>query len=75
MYRVTMTAPLINQARDVIFLVSGAEKASALQNVLEGAYLPHEYPAQLIHPNDAHPIWLVDQASAHKLTSDTIEPA
>jgi 6-phosphogluconolactonase len=75
MYRVTMTAPLINQARDVIFLVSGTEKAAALQRVLEGAYLPLEYPAQLIHPNGAHPIWLVDKAAAHKLTSDTIEPA
>jgi 6-phosphogluconolactonase len=75
MYRVTMTVPLINQAREVIFLVSGAVKASALQGVLEGAYQPHEYPAQLIHPNGAHPIWLVDKAAAHKLTVETIEPA
>jgi len=75
MYRVTLTAPIINQARDVIFLVSGAEKASALQSVLEGAHLPHEYPAQLIQPNGAHPIWMVDKAAAHKLTNETIEPA
>lgn len=75
MYRVTITTPLINQAREVIFLVSGAEKASALQSVLEGAYQPHEYPAQLIHPNGAHPTWLVDKAAAHKLTVETIEPA
>jgi 6-phosphogluconolactonase len=75
MYRVTMTAPLINQAREVIFLVSGTEKAPALRSVLEGAYQPHEYPAQLIHPNGAHPTWLVDKAAAHKLTVETIEPA
>jgi 6-phosphogluconolactonase len=75
MYRVTMTAPLINQAREVIFLVSGAEKASALQSVLEGAYQPHKYPAQLIHPNGAHPTWLVDKAAAHKLTVEKMEPA
>jgi 6-phosphogluconolactonase len=75
MYRVTMTVPLINQAKEVIFLVSGAEKASALQNVLEGAYLPHEFPAQLIHPNGTHPIWLVDKAAAHKLIPETVEPA
>lgn len=75
MYRVTMTAPLINQAREVIFLVSGAKKASALQHVLEGAYHPHEYPAQLIHPNGAHPTWLVDKAAAHKLIPETVEPA
>ena len=75
MYRVTMTAPLINQAREVIFLVSGTEKASALQSVLEGTYHPHELPAQLIHPNGTHPIWLVDKAAAHKFVEETIEPA
>ena len=75
MYRVTITVPLINQAKEVIFLVSGAGKALALQNVLEGAYHPHEYPAQLIRPNGAHPIWLVDKAAAHKLVEETIEPA
>lgn len=75
MYRVTLTAPIINQAKAVIFLVSGANKASALQSVLEGAYHPHEYPAQLIHPNGTHPIWLVDKEAAHKLVPETIEPA
>ncbi len=75
MYRVTMTAPFINQAREVIFLVSGAQKASALQSVLEGAYHPHEFPAQLIRPNGAHPIWLVDRAAAHKLVEETVESA
>ena len=75
MYRVTMTASFINQAKEVIFLVSGAQKASALQRVLEGAYYPHEYPAQLIRPNGGHPIWLVDRAAAHKLVKETVEPA
>lgn len=67
MYRVTFTAPLINQAHQVIFLVSGAEKALALREVLEGAYRPQQYPAQLICPASSHPIWLVDKAAGHKL--------
>jgi len=75
MYRITLTVPLINKAKGVIFLVSGAKKASALQNVIEGAYHPREYPAQLIQPNEGHPIWLVDKAAAHKLTVETTEPA
>ena len=75
MYRVTLTAPLINQASEVIFLVSGADKATALQSVLEGAYHPHDYPAQLIQPNGTHPIWFVDKAAAHKLIPETVEPA
>ena len=73
MYRITLTAPFINQADQVVFLVSGMDKAPALQNVLEGAYQPHIYPAQLIHPNGAHPIWLVDKAASHKLTVENEE--
>lgn len=67
MYRVTFTAPFINQASQVVILVSGLDKSSVLLNVLEGPYQPHELPAQLIRPNGAHPIWLVDKAASHKL--------
>jgi 6-phosphogluconolactonase len=69
MVRVTFTVPLINQADQVVFLVSGADKAHALHEVIEGAYQPQEYPAQLIHPNGTHPIWLVDKAAGHKLAT------
>ena len=67
MYRITLTAPYINQASQVVFLVSGADKAKVLENVLEGSYQPHSLPAQLIRPNDAHPIWLVDKAASLQL--------
>jgi 6-phosphogluconolactonase len=73
MYRVTLTAPLINQARQVVFLVCGSEKASVLQDVLEGAYQPNDLPAQLIRPNGAHPIWLVDKAASRKLAAEIDE--
>jgi 6-phosphogluconolactonase len=67
MHRVTFTPLLINQAAQVVFLVSGADKALALQNVLEGKYRPQEYPAQLIRPTGAHPLWLLDKAASLKL--------
>jgi 6-phosphogluconolactonase len=69
MYRVTLTAPLINQAKQVIFLVSGEGKSSALQNVLEGANLPQRYPAQLIRPTAGNLIWLLDRAAGQRLES------
>ncbi len=68
MYRVTFTAPFINQANRVVFLVSGSDKAQILEDVLEGPYKPHELPAQLIRPDGRHPTWLVDKAASHKLT-------
>ena len=68
MYRVTFTAPYINQAEQVVFLVSGADKAQVLEDVLEGPYQPAELPAQLIRHNGTHPLWLVDKAASHKLT-------
>jgi 6-phosphogluconolactonase len=75
MSRITMTVPLINQAREIIFLVSGADKATAVQQVLEGSYQPHDYPAQLIRPEKARPVWLLDHAAGHKLMTDTLEAA
>ena len=66
--RVTFTAPYINQAAQVVFLVSGADKAQVLEDVLEGPYQPSELPAQLIRPSGKHPLWLVDKAASHKLT-------
>jgi 6-phosphogluconolactonase len=69
MYRITLTAPLINQANQVVFMVSGEKKSSAVQNVLEGNYLPRFYPAQLIRPTSGNPIWLLDRTAGSKLKS------
>jgi 6-phosphogluconolactonase len=66
MYRITLTAPVVNRAACVAFLVSGAGKAPALQQVIEGDYQPDLYPAQVIQPNgELH--WFVDEAAAANL--------
>src|SRR5437868_5094194 len=49
-HRITLTAPTINNARNVTFVVAGSDKAEALREVLEGDYQPELYPSQLIHP-------------------------
>ncbi len=48
MDRITFTAPFINNAKHILFLVAGKDKAPMLKLVLEGEYKPEEYPAQLI---------------------------
>ncbi|MEJ2699963.1 MAG: 6-phosphogluconolactonase [Desulfuromonadales bacterium] len=59
--RVTLTAPLLNRAREVAFLVSGKEKAQVLLEVLEGPEDPERLPAQLIRPEPGRLHWFVDR--------------
>ena len=65
--RLTFTAPLINAARNVAFLVAGDGKAARLREVLDGALQPAELPSQLVRPDNGKLIWLVDGAAASKL--------
>ncbi len=67
MYRITLTALCINAAKKIIFLVLGEKKAPALHQVLEGAYNPTEYPAQLIKPENGEVFWLADELAAQQL--------
>jgi 6-phosphogluconolactonase len=63
-WRITMTAPFINRAREVMLLVAGASKAKTLAEVLEGAPDPKKHPVQLINPTSGKLTWLVDAAAA-----------
>jgi 6-phosphogluconolactonase len=66
-YRITLTPPAINNAANVIFLVTGAGKAKSLLQVLRGAREPQKLPAQLIQPADGSLLWLVDKTAAGNL--------
>jgi 6-phosphogluconolactonase len=68
MDRITLTAPAINSAANVICMVTGAEKAQALAAVLEHVYEPEQLPAQLIQPTNGSLLWLVDTAAGSLLT-------
>ncbi|MEI9935499.1 MAG: 6-phosphogluconolactonase [Ferruginibacter sp.] len=67
MFRVTMTAPLINYAHNIAFLVTGKEKAETLNTVLHASFLPEKYPAQLIKPEDGNLFWFVNAEAASLL--------
>lgn len=64
--RITMTPPVFNHAVNVIFLVSGADKAATLQSVREDAYEPERLPAQVIRPVYGRLVWMLDRAAAGK---------
>lgn len=63
-YRITMTLPLINKAASVVFLVSGAEKAEIVKEVLEDE---KRYPAQEVRPINGELILMLDREAACKL--------
>lgn len=66
-HRLTLTAPILNRGLTVLFMVSGADKAPVLREVLEGPPDPERLPAQLIRPVAGHLIWLVDHTAASQL--------
>ncbi len=66
--RLTFTPVLLNAAHHVLFLVTGAEKAEAVQAVLEGEQRPEEYPAQIVQPHNGDVTWMLDAAAAAKLS-------
>jgi 6-phosphogluconolactonase len=65
--RVTLTPQVFNDARSVIFLVTGANKAAVLASVIKGPRDPLHLPAQRIQPVDGSMTWLVDAAAANSL--------
>ncbi len=66
--RLTFTPPLLNAATRVLFLVTGADKAEAVQAVLEGDRQPDEYPAQIVQPPRGEVVWMLDTPAAARLS-------
>ena len=66
--RITLTAPAACAASEILFMVTGADKALALKGVLEGPYEPEQLPAQLLQPKDGKLLWLVDTAAGSMLS-------
>jgi 6-phosphogluconolactonase len=60
--RVTLTYPVLNQARQIVFLVAGKEKAETVKALYQGSC--PELPAARIRPLQGDVIWLLDQEAA-----------
>ena len=67
MSRITLTAPVINAAALVLFVVAGARKAAVVHRVLEGARDPAAIPAQIVSPLNGEVVWMIDRAAAAQL--------
>jgi 6-phosphogluconolactonase len=64
-YRITFALPVLNRAACVLFLVSGADKAPIVHEVLENPRA--DLPAQKVRPIDGRLIWMLDRPAASAL--------
>lgn len=67
-WRITVTLPMIDHARQVMILVSGGDKAPIVRDVFTTRRTP-PYPVQLINPQGALE-WYLDQAAAALLPAE-----
>jgi 6-phosphogluconolactonase len=66
-FRITMTAPFANKAKQIMVVLGGADKKDRVKEILEGPYEPRRLPIQLIDPagtGGGELIWLMDAAAA-----------
>lgn len=66
-YRITLSAPAINHAAHVVFLVTGAGKAERLAEVIHVERAMERLPSQLIRPANGTLEWFLDKAAAARL--------
>lgn len=67
MFRITLTAPCINHAVAIAFLVFGGGKKEAVKHILLDEQDINEYPAQLIKPTQGKVHWFLDKPAAELL--------
>jgi 6-phosphogluconolactonase len=71
-WRVTLLPGVLEAARNTVMLVTGSDKAQALDAVLRGGYDPVKLPAQIAAREAT---WFLDEAAAILLKDLPIEPA
>lgn len=69
-WRLSFTYPLINAARNIVFLVSGEKKAAIAKEVIEERN--PALPASRVQPVDGELIWFLDGAAAQKLNRQSL---
>ena len=65
--RITMTYPLLNAARLILFVVAGSEKAAAVRAVLQPDPHAPALPARFVQPEDGGVVWVMDRGAAGRL--------
>lgn len=70
-WRITLTVPVLNAARVVLFMVTGTDKAQVIHEVLLGPEQDSKFPAQLVQPASGNLHWFLDKQAGAELPSET----
>ncbi|XP_054859565.1 6-phosphogluconolactonase [Eublepharis macularius] len=65
--RITLTLPVLNAARSVVFVATGDSKAAVIKRILEGNE-EDPLPAALVQPHTGKLYWFLDEPAAKELT-------
>jgi 6-phosphogluconolactonase len=63
-WRITFLPATLQAAKNTVFLVTGADKAAAVRNVLQESYDPMRFPAQIVSHHGSNLVWFLDDAAA-----------
>lgn len=66
--RITATPKLINNSKQVIFIVTGSNKAEKVAQIIEKKESSELLPASYINPAEGELIWMLDEPAAQKLS-------
>lgn len=66
--RITITLPVINNARNIMFLITGKNKAKVVRDVIEGKN--NLLPAAMVRPENGRLFFLLDESAGALLKKD-----
>jgi len=66
-WRISLTYPVLNHARHLLILVSGASKQQVIDDLFGQKTNEHDYPVANLHPT-GNVTWLIDKEAAQKLS-------
>ncbi len=68
--RVSVSGKVINAARNVVFLVTGKNKADKVEEIINHPeQAAKKYPAALVKPDSGNLLWLLDEQAGQRLTT------
>jgi 6-phosphogluconolactonase len=65
--RITLTGKIINNAKHVVFLVTGKTKANILSKIIDVNNYKNKFPASLVNPVNGNLTWFLDMDASKML--------